>query len=106
MSWARRLKRLVNIKFETGGACGGVARFIARIKGPLVIRETLAYPYPQDAPTGFPLGGNAMRRHAGGLVRPNGRRRHRDAEGAWVRSLLRSENQRYWAGPTLSGRLP
>jgi len=43
MTWAQRLKRGFNIDVETCRICGGTARVIACIEGPVVIKKILAH---------------------------------------------------------------
>jgi hypothetical protein len=43
MTWARRLKRVLNMDVETCSECGGDVRIIASIKDPAVIQKILAH---------------------------------------------------------------
>ena len=41
MTWAKRLKRVVNIDIEICEKCGGDVRIIANIEDPAVIQEII-----------------------------------------------------------------
>ena len=43
MSWAQRLKRVIDIDIETCSVCGGSMKAIACIEDPLMIRKTLTH---------------------------------------------------------------
>ncbi len=43
MTWAQRLKRVFNIDVKTCQVCGGVAKVIACIEDPVVIKAILSY---------------------------------------------------------------
>jgi hypothetical protein len=43
MTWAQRLKRVVNIDIETCEQCGGAVKVIASIEDPLVIQKILSH---------------------------------------------------------------
>jgi hypothetical protein len=43
MTWAQRLKRVLNIDIETCSVCAGTMRIIACIEDPVVIEKILAH---------------------------------------------------------------
>ena len=43
MTWAQRLKRVLNIDIETCSKCGGAVRVIACIEDPVVIDKILTH---------------------------------------------------------------
>ena len=43
MSWAQRLKRVIDIDIETCSVCGGSMKVIACIEDPLVIKKILTH---------------------------------------------------------------
>jgi len=43
MTWAQRLKRVLNIDVSACGHSGGTLRLVARVEQPIAIRGILAY---------------------------------------------------------------
>ena len=54
MTWAQRLKRVLNIDIETFIECGGDVCIIASIEDPAVINKILAYLDQKAATTRLP----------------------------------------------------
>jgi hypothetical protein len=50
MTWAQRLKRMLNIDVETCRACGGASKVIACIEDPVVIEKILTHPEKKPFP--------------------------------------------------------
>jgi hypothetical protein len=63
MTWAQRLKRLVNIDIETCPVCASALRIIVCIEDPLVIEKILAHPDHQHTSTELPDCQKFARRH-------------------------------------------
>ena len=54
MTWAQRLKRVVNIDIETCKTCGGHVKIIACIEDPVVIEKILTHLERKDASAAAP----------------------------------------------------